>query len=144
MRAGDPSTSRHLVMKNGCEMANARRNLARSAGERSAPEFLLRLAAPQVRRVDRVSKSNLAHFIQITHRDQVEGSRTGFAKRMNRQTRRRHPNESRRVNRLPSRIGGRSWPAFAVFADRFRERLKGFPMARRHFHTEAGFRDICK
>jgi hypothetical protein len=30
------------------------------------------LKAPQVRRVDRVSKSKLAHFIQITHRDEVE------------------------------------------------------------------------
>jgi hypothetical protein len=30
------------------------------------------LKAPQVRRVDRVSNSKLAHFIQITHRDEVE------------------------------------------------------------------------
>jgi Domain of unknown function (DUF5655) len=28
--------------------------------------------APQVRRVDRTSKSKVAHFINITHRDQVE------------------------------------------------------------------------
>jgi len=30
------------------------------------------LKAPQVRRVERVSKSKLAHFIRITHRDEVE------------------------------------------------------------------------
>ena len=30
------------------------------------------LKAPGVRRVERVSKSKLAHFIRITHRDQVE------------------------------------------------------------------------
>ena len=28
--------------------------------------------APQVRRIDRASKSKIVHFIQITHRDQVE------------------------------------------------------------------------
>jgi hypothetical protein len=30
------------------------------------------LKAPQIRRVDRASKSKVVHFIQITHRDQVE------------------------------------------------------------------------
>src|SRR5215510_13841592 len=30
------------------------------------------LKAPQVRRIDRSSKSKLAHFIRITHRDEVE------------------------------------------------------------------------
>ena len=30
------------------------------------------LKAPQVRRVDRASKSKLVHFIRITHRDEVE------------------------------------------------------------------------
>src|SRR5262245_27782367 len=30
------------------------------------------LKGPQVRRVDQVSKTKLAHFIQITHRDEVE------------------------------------------------------------------------
>jgi hypothetical protein len=30
------------------------------------------LKAPQVRRVDRASRSKLAHFIRITHRDEVE------------------------------------------------------------------------
>src|SRR6266850_2922488 len=30
------------------------------------------LKAPQVRRVDRASKSKIVHFIQITHRDEVE------------------------------------------------------------------------
>ena len=36
------------------------------------------LQAPQVRRVDRVSKSKLAHFVQITHRDQVEAPVTDW------------------------------------------------------------------
>jgi len=36
------------------------------------------LKAPQVRRVDRVSKSKLAHFIQITHRDEVEAPITDW------------------------------------------------------------------
>jgi hypothetical protein len=36
------------------------------------------LKAPQVRRVDRVSKSKLAHFIQITHRDEVEAPTTDW------------------------------------------------------------------
>src|SRR6516165_8953072 len=30
------------------------------------------LRAPQVRRIDQTSKSKLAHFIRITHRDEVE------------------------------------------------------------------------
>src|SRR5947209_16400991 len=30
------------------------------------------LKAPQVRRVDRTSKSKVAHYIRITHRDEVE------------------------------------------------------------------------
>lgn len=30
------------------------------------------LKAPQVRRVDRVSRARLAHFIRVTHRDEVE------------------------------------------------------------------------
>src|SRR5690242_19063293 len=35
--------------------------------------FLSRsLKAPQVRRIDRASKSKLVHFIRITHRDEVE------------------------------------------------------------------------
>ncbi|HXW63037.1 MAG TPA: DUF5655 domain-containing protein [Candidatus Acidoferrales bacterium] len=36
------------------------------------------LKAPQVRRVDRVSKSKLAHVIQIRHRDEVEEPITGW------------------------------------------------------------------
>jgi Domain of unknown function (DUF5655) len=36
------------------------------------------LKAPQVRRVDRVSKSKVAHFIQITHRDEVEAPVTDW------------------------------------------------------------------
>jgi hypothetical protein len=38
------------------------------------------LRAPQVRRVDRVSKSKVVHFIQITHRDQVEAPVTDWLK----------------------------------------------------------------
>jgi Domain of unknown function (DUF5655) len=34
--------------------------------------------APQVRRVDRASKSKVAHFIQIKHRDQVEAPITDW------------------------------------------------------------------
>src|SRR5579883_1069359 len=34
--------------------------------------------AAQIRRVDRVSKSKLAHFIQITHRDEVEAPVTDW------------------------------------------------------------------
>ena len=34
--------------------------------------------APQVKRVDRASKSKIAHFIQITHRDQVEAPVTDW------------------------------------------------------------------
>ena len=34
--------------------------------------------APQVRRVDRVSKSKVAHFIHITHRDEVEAPVTDW------------------------------------------------------------------
>jgi hypothetical protein len=36
------------------------------------------LKAPQIRRVDRVSKSKLAHFIRITHRDEVEAPITDW------------------------------------------------------------------
>jgi hypothetical protein len=36
------------------------------------------LKAPQIRRVDPVSKSKLAHFIQITHRDEVEAPITDW------------------------------------------------------------------
>ncbi len=36
------------------------------------------LKAPQVRRVDRVSKSKVAHFIHITHRDEVEAPVTDW------------------------------------------------------------------
>src|SRR5258708_7535237 len=36
------------------------------------------LKAPEVRRVDRVSKSKLAHFIRITHRDEVEAPITDW------------------------------------------------------------------
>ena len=36
------------------------------------------LKAPQVRRVDRVSKSKVVHFIQITHRDEVEAPITDW------------------------------------------------------------------
>jgi hypothetical protein len=36
------------------------------------------LKAPQVRRVDRASQSKLAHFIRITHRDQVEAPITDW------------------------------------------------------------------
>jgi hypothetical protein len=36
------------------------------------------LKAPQVRRVERVSKSKLAHFISITHRDEVEAPITDW------------------------------------------------------------------
>jgi hypothetical protein len=36
------------------------------------------LKAPQVRRVERVSKSKLAHFIRITHRDEVEAPITDW------------------------------------------------------------------
>ena len=36
--------------------------------------------ASQVRRVDRASKSKIAHFIQITHRDQVEAPITDWLK----------------------------------------------------------------
>jgi hypothetical protein len=36
------------------------------------------LNAPQVRRVDRVSKSKVAHFIHITHRDEVEAPVTDW------------------------------------------------------------------
>ena len=34
--------------------------------------------APQVRRVDRVSKSKVAHLIQIRHRDEVEAPMTDW------------------------------------------------------------------
>jgi hypothetical protein len=34
--------------------------------------------APQVRRVDRTSKSKVAHIIQIRHRDEVEAPITGW------------------------------------------------------------------
>jgi hypothetical protein len=45
------------------------------------------LKAREVRRVERVSKSKLAHFIRITHRDEVEAPiRIGFGKPMNSQT----------------------------------------------------------
>jgi len=41
--------------------------------------FLARpLKAPQVRRVDRASKSKLVHFIRITHRDEVEAPITDW------------------------------------------------------------------
>src|SRR5215472_658549 len=41
--------------------------------------FLSRaVKAPQVQRVDRVSKSRLAHFIHITHRDEVEAPMTNW------------------------------------------------------------------
>ena len=36
------------------------------------------LRAPQVRRVDRVSKSKVVHFIQIRHRDEVEAPVTDW------------------------------------------------------------------
>ncbi len=36
------------------------------------------LKAPQVRRVERASKSKLVHFIRITHRDQVEAPFTDW------------------------------------------------------------------
>jgi len=36
------------------------------------------LKAPQVKRVDRASKSKIVHFIQITHRDQVEAPITDW------------------------------------------------------------------
>src|SRR5687768_2584625 len=36
------------------------------------------LRASQVRRVDRASKSKVVHFIDITHRDQVEAPITGW------------------------------------------------------------------
>ena len=36
------------------------------------------LKAPQVRRVDRVSKSKVVHFIQIRHRDEVEAPLTDW------------------------------------------------------------------
>jgi hypothetical protein len=36
------------------------------------------LKAPQVRRVDRVSKSKVAHLIQIRHRDEVEAPLTDW------------------------------------------------------------------
>jgi hypothetical protein len=36
------------------------------------------LQAPQVRRVDRVSRVKLAHFIRITHRDEVEAPITDW------------------------------------------------------------------
>jgi hypothetical protein len=36
------------------------------------------LRAPQIRRVDRASKSKLVHFIRITHRDQVEAPITDW------------------------------------------------------------------
>jgi Domain of unknown function (DUF5655) len=36
------------------------------------------LRAAQIRRVDRVSKSKLAHFIQITHRDEAEAPVTDW------------------------------------------------------------------
>jgi Domain of unknown function (DUF5655) len=36
------------------------------------------LKAPQVRRVDRASKSKLVHFIRITHRDEVEAPITDW------------------------------------------------------------------
>lgn len=36
------------------------------------------LKAPQVRRVDRSSKSKLAHFIRIQHRDEVEAPITDW------------------------------------------------------------------
>jgi uncharacterized protein DUF5655 len=34
--------------------------------------------APQVRRVDRASKSKVVHFVRITHRDEVEAPITGW------------------------------------------------------------------
>ena len=36
------------------------------------------LKAPQVRRVDRASKSKVVHFIQIRHRDEVEAPITNW------------------------------------------------------------------
>ena len=36
------------------------------------------LKAPQVRRVDRASKSKIVHIIQITHRDEVEAPITDW------------------------------------------------------------------
>ncbi len=36
------------------------------------------IKAPQVRRADRASKSKIAHFIRITHRDEVEAPLTGW------------------------------------------------------------------
>jgi hypothetical protein len=36
------------------------------------------LKAPQVRRVDRASKSKIVHVIQITHRDEVEAPITDW------------------------------------------------------------------
>src|SRR5579864_5214396 len=38
------------------------------------------LKAPQIRRVDRASKSKLVHFIRITHRDEVEPPITDWLK----------------------------------------------------------------
>ena len=38
------------------------------------------LKAPQVRRVDRASKSKVVHFIQIRHRDEVEAPFTDWLK----------------------------------------------------------------
>src|SRR5688572_17103333 len=41
--------------------------------------FLARtVKAPQIRRVDRASKSKIVHFIQIRHRDEVEAPITGW------------------------------------------------------------------
>jgi hypothetical protein len=36
------------------------------------------LQAPQIRRVDRASKSKVVHFIHITHRDEIEPPLTGW------------------------------------------------------------------